>query len=87
MTMTIERVTTFMGLDVLVAKDALSPDDFDLGRIQLKEPTPIPESEARWAWDWRASWGVLHGPFDATTQINRKAEREAHERASAVLAG
>ena len=36
--------------------------------------------------DWMASWGLLHGPFDATTQINRRAEREAHERASAVLA-
>jgi hypothetical protein len=35
--------------------DALRPDDFNLGRIQLKEPGPIPEPEARWAWDWMAS--------------------------------
>jgi hypothetical protein len=61
---------------------ALTADDFNLGRIQLREPTPIPEDEARWAWDWMASWGVLHGAFDATTQINRKVEREAHELAS-----
>jgi hypothetical protein len=26
-----------------------------------------------------ASWGVLQGAFDATTQINKKIEREAHE--------
>ena len=66
--------------------DALVPDDFNLGRVQLKEPTPIPEHEARWAWDWMASWGLLQGPFDAATQINRRAERDAHERAGLVLA-
>jgi ABC-type nitrate/sulfonate/bicarbonate transport system substrate-binding protein len=64
------------------AVDALGPDDFNLGRIQLKEPTPIPEHEARWAWDWMASWGLLQGPFDVTTQINRKVEQEAHELAA-----
>jgi NitT/TauT family transport system substrate-binding protein len=69
------------------AVTALSPDDFNLGRIQLKEPGPIPESEARWAWDWMASWGLLHGPFDPATQINRRLEREAHELAAAVRAG
>src|SRR5712664_2645127 len=58
---------------------ALRPDDFNLGRIQLKEPGPIPESEARWAWEWMASWGLLHGPFDVGSQINRKLEREAYE--------
>ena len=66
--------------------DALTSADFNLGRIQLKEPTPIPEQEARWAWDWMASWGLLQGPFDVSTQINRRAEREAHERAGVVLA-
>ena len=65
--------------------DALTPDDFNLGRVQLKVPTPIPEHEARWAWNWMAGWGLLQGPFDATTQINRSIEREAHERATAVL--
>lgn len=38
-----------------------------------------PEDEARWAWEWMASWGVLQGAFDVTTQINRRVEREAHE--------
>ena len=64
---------------------ALTADDFHLGRIQLREPTPIPEDEARWAWDWMASWGLLHGTFDVATQINRKVEREAHELAFAAL--
>jgi ABC-type nitrate/sulfonate/bicarbonate transport system substrate-binding protein len=63
--------------------DALTPDDFNLGRIQLKEPTPIPEHEARWAWDWMASWGLLDGTFDVAAQINRSVERKAHELAAA----
>jgi ABC-type nitrate/sulfonate/bicarbonate transport system substrate-binding protein len=58
--------------------DALTPDDFDLNRIQLKEPGPIPEVEARWAWDWMASWGVLEGAFDSTSQIDRRVEAAAH---------
>jgi hypothetical protein len=29
-----------------------------------------------------ASWGLLQGPFDVTTQINRKVEQEAHELAA-----
>jgi ABC-type nitrate/sulfonate/bicarbonate transport system substrate-binding protein len=58
---------------------SLAPDDFNLGRIQLKEPEPIPEAEARWAWDWMASWGLLQGPFDAAAQIDRGLERQAHE--------
>ena len=57
---------------------ALRPEDFDLGRIQLKEPGPIPEGEARWAWEWMASWGALSGEFDAAAQIDRRVERHAH---------
>jgi hypothetical protein len=26
-----------------------------------------------------ASWGLLHGPFDAAAQIDRRLERQAHE--------
>jgi hypothetical protein len=48
---------------------ALTSDDFDLGRIQLKPPAAIPELEARWAWEWMASWGVLKGGFDPTAQL------------------
>jgi len=59
---------------------ALSVDDFDLGRIQLKEPEPVPEDQARWAWEWMAGWGVLSGEFDAATQINHNLERKAYAR-------
>jgi ABC-type nitrate/sulfonate/bicarbonate transport system substrate-binding protein len=63
--------------------DALTPDDVDLGRIQLKEPGPIPEHEARWAWEWMAGWGLLEGEFDARGQIDRRLEQEAHALAGA----
>ena len=62
--------------------DALTPDDFNLGRIQLKEPGPIPEAEARWAWEWMASWGLMDGTFDAKAQIDERVAREAHELAA-----
>jgi hypothetical protein len=58
------------------------PPRFDLGRIQLKEPGPIPEAEARWAWEWMVSWSALEGSFDPRTQINKAIEHEAHARAA-----
>ena len=62
--------------------EALAPGDFNLGRIQVKEPGPIPEHEARWAWDWMAGWGLIEGTFDVTAQIDRRLERDAHELAA-----
>jgi len=53
----------------------------------VKEPGPIPEDEARWAWEWMASWGLMPGAFDVAAQINRSVEGEAHARAGAGLAG
>jgi ABC-type nitrate/sulfonate/bicarbonate transport system substrate-binding protein len=61
---------------------ALTPADFNLDRIRLKEPGPIPEDEARWAWEWMAGWGVLQGAFDVTRQINRDVEQRAHRLAA-----
>ena len=57
---------------------ALSLDDFNLSRIQVKAPEPIPEADARWDWDWMVSWGVLHGAFDAAAQINAAVQQAAH---------
>ena len=45
------------------------------------------EHEARWAWEWMASWGLIDGAFDVTAQIDRSLEREAHALAAAVRAG
>ena len=57
---------------------ALTPDDFNLGRMQLKAPEPIPEADARWDWEWMSSWGLLPGAFDAATQINAAVQHLAH---------
>jgi NitT/TauT family transport system substrate-binding protein len=57
---------------------ALRPEDFNLDRVRLMEPTPIPEEQARWAWEWMSSWGILHGDFDVKSQIDQDFQREAH---------
>jgi ABC-type nitrate/sulfonate/bicarbonate transport system substrate-binding protein len=57
---------------------ALSLDDFNLSRIQVKAPEPIPEADARWDWDWMSSWGVLSGEFDIESQINLAVQAAAH---------
>jgi hypothetical protein len=61
---------------------ALTPDDFDLGRIQLRRPGPIPEAEARQAWEWMASWGVLSGRFDPAAQLANAMAEAALSRAA-----
>jgi ABC-type nitrate/sulfonate/bicarbonate transport system substrate-binding protein len=61
---------------------SLRPEDFNLDRVRLMEPTPIPEEQARWAWEWMSSWGILHGDFDVKSQINQAFQREAHELAA-----
>jgi NitT/TauT family transport system substrate-binding protein len=58
---------------------SLEPEDFNLDRVRLMEPAPIPEEQARWAWEWMSSWGILHGDFDVTSQIDQDFQRQAHE--------
>jgi NitT/TauT family transport system substrate-binding protein len=58
--------------------EALTPDDFNLGRIQVKAPEPIPEAEARWDWEWMSGWGLLQGEFEAEAQINAAVQQTAH---------
>jgi NitT/TauT family transport system substrate-binding protein len=58
--------------------EALTPNDFNLGRIQVKAPEPIPEADARWDWEWMSGWGLLSGAFDAAAQINAPLQQAAH---------
>jgi hypothetical protein len=62
--------TAYAGLQML---EGATPREAITG-IQLKEPGHIPEAEARWAWEWMVSWGVLEGSFDPRTQINKAIE-------------
>jgi ABC-type nitrate/sulfonate/bicarbonate transport system substrate-binding protein len=57
---------------------ALRIDDFNLSRIQVKAPEPIPEADARWDWDWMSSWGVLSGEYNLESQINVAVQTAAH---------
>jgi ABC-type nitrate/sulfonate/bicarbonate transport system substrate-binding protein len=61
---------------------ALRPEDFNLDRVRLMDPAPIPEAQARWAWEWMSSWGILQGEFDITSQIDEGFQRQAHELAA-----
>ena len=61
---------------------SLRPEDFNLDRVRLMDPAPIPEEQARWAWEWMSSWGILHGDFDVKSQIDQAFQREAHELAT-----
>jgi hypothetical protein len=63
---------------------ALRAEDFNLDRVRLMDPTPIPEEAARWAWEWMSSWGILHGDFDVKSQIDQSFQRHAHELAAAI---
>src|SRR5437899_9188624 len=47
--------------------DALTPDDFDLGRTQVKAPEPISVADARWDWEWMWSRVVRDGALGAGT--------------------
>ena len=58
--------------------DALTPEDFNLGRVQLKEPDAHPRARGALGLGLDGELGLLQGPFDASTQINRRAEQEAH---------
>lgn len=62
---------------------SLRPEDFNLDRVRLMDPAPIPEEHARWAWEWMSSWGILHGDFDVKSQIDQAFQRQAHELACA----
>lgn len=66
------------GSDGTPELEALSVDDFNLGRIQLKIPEPTPEDEARRNWEWMASWGMIEGEFKAAEQFS-SVQDEAHE--------
>ena len=35
-------------------------------------------ADARWDWEWMASWGLLRGEFDVDTQINAAVQQMAH---------
>jgi ABC-type nitrate/sulfonate/bicarbonate transport system substrate-binding protein len=61
---------------------ALKPEDYNLDRVRLVDPAPIPEDQARWAWEWMSGWGILQGDFDVKSQIDQSFQHRAHELAA-----
>jgi NitT/TauT family transport system substrate-binding protein len=72
------------GSDGTPELEALSVDDFNLGRIQLKIPEPTPENEARRNWEWMASWGMIEGEFKAAEQFS-SVQDDAHEQRATTV--
>ncbi|MBM3222479.1 MAG: hypothetical protein FJZ47_01555 [Candidatus Tectomicrobia bacterium] len=69
------------GLEVQLARPpvaALTPAAFQLSRIKVKAPEPVVVEDARLEWEWMASWGILHGAFDAAAHINAAVQDAAH---------
>ena len=58
---------------------ALNVGDFNLSRIQMKVPEPVPPDEARRNWEWMASWGMIDGEFAPAEQFSA-VQDEAHQR-------
>lgn len=49
---------------------ALTVDDFPLSRLQVIEPTPIPEEELRRTSEWMLSWDLLRPATAASDLVN-----------------
>ena len=61
--------------------ELIGPDDGGQTLRWCYRREPRTGTDARWAWDWMASWGLIDGKFDVTTQIDRRMEGAAHGRA------
>ena len=63
---------------------ALTVDDFNLNRILVVEPAPIPREELQRTYDWMVSWGMIQGNTSAENLVNVEMQREAHSLISAT---
>jgi NitT/TauT family transport system substrate-binding protein len=57
---------------------ALTIDDFPVSRLQVVEPSPIPEEELRRTYDWMQSWQMLDPDFDADNLVAANRQKQAH---------
>ena len=58
---------------------ALTVDDFNLSRLQVMEPGPIPEEELERTRQWMISWNLLDEGFDAERLVDAQRQRKAHQ--------
>lgn len=60
---------------------ALTVGDLDLSRIQVTDPTPIPDDELRRTAAWMASWNRLGQRTRREDLIDAGMQRRGHEAA------
>ena len=57
---------------------ALTVDDFPLSRLQVIEPSPVPEEELQRTYEWMQSWRMLDPDFDPDNLIAANRQKQAH---------
>ena len=62
---------------------ALTVDDFNLGRLQVIEPTPIPEDELQRTYQWMVGWDMLDAQVQAEGLVDDHRQEAAHRMATA----
>ena len=60
---------------------ALTVDDFNLSRLQVADPSPIPEDELERTRQWMVSWNLLEEGSDAVRLVDARRQTEAHRTA------
>jgi NitT/TauT family transport system substrate-binding protein len=58
--------------------DKLTVDDLPLSRLQVVEPSPIPEGELQRTYEWMQSWRMLDPDFDPDHLVSTHRQDEAH---------
>ena len=62
---------------------ALTVDDFNLSRIQVTDPSPIPDDELERTRQWMISWKLLEPATSADSLVDAQRQTAAHRLASA----
>ena len=62
---------------------ALTPDDFNLGRLVFTDPVPIPEDELQRTYEWMVSWNMIDAGHTVDDLVHADVQRQAHQVPSA----
>ena len=57
---------------------ALTVDDFNTSRLQVVEPSPIPQDELQRTYEWMRSWDMLDGSAEAQDLVDDQRQEAAH---------
>ena len=57
---------------------ALTVDDFNLARLQVVEPMPIPQAELERTYDWMLKWNLISSQTEAENLVNAGVQAAVH---------